>query len=802
MFGNYIKSAYRNLWREKTYSAINIVGLSVGLAPTFIILIYSVHELTYDRYNKKLDRIYMVITNIARFGLNQPETPFPVGPTLKTDYPGIERFARCDQRTCNVSVRGKTISDVRCVSADSGIFKILTLPIVSGSLEDVYLQKNSAVISQRLNEKLFGGKDPVGQVIHFDWSGQTYDLKVAAVMANIPSTSTFKADCIVPIFMAGESLTKKWTNQFISDPLSSWEIPIVTTYVLVSSGTSARELAGDLAAAMKRHSQPNHISTYMRLRPIPLNRLYFHSSDMINVRFPKGNLTDVRVYSAIALLTLLMACVNFILFATGKASIRTKEIGMRKVVGASRIEIGKQVMCESLVVSLFSLPGAFLFVEIFMPWVSELLGKQLPSDYYHNAVSMIVYLVVTIVAGILSGSYVSFYLSGFQPAGILRNKLNMGQSRVVFRRFLISFQMIIFVGLITASLTIYRQMRYSHDKNMGFDTRNLVVFSAGDINTSKRLGERFHALRQELISIQNVQAVSGGNLVPGTQSYTESTVRSESNREQTIVYQRFLVSRDFFKALGMKMVWGRTFAQVPVDEAEDAVIMNQSAIRAIGIKDPSKYLFYGQRVLGIVKDFNMHSLYQRIAPTVFLYDTIYVGEIAVRLRHSKNAPQTIALIEETLEKFDGGKKLTHQYFNDRVNDMYQSDYKFADMIGYFTGLAIFVACLGLFGMSLFVIQMRVKEVGVRKVLGASVGSIFISLAKEFIALLVVSTLVAVPVSTYFTEYWLRHYAYHINVNVISVLASLIVGVLIVLVTIGYQALKAATANPVESLRYE
>lgn len=806
MFTKYFKIVLRSLWKDRTYSFINIVGLSVGLASTFVILLYSIHESSYDRYNKKLDRIYVLTMGSPFMDVTQPQSPFPAGPTLKDEYPEVKAFARCYQSVCSVmryKDEHKGFLKIDCVSADSTIFRILTLPIISGRLVDVYTQRNSAVISRDLGERLFGDGDPVGQLITVNWSGELYDFKIAAVMANIPSTSTFKADCILPIFPAEQSLSETWKDYAHSPeehaPLDSWEVGFVRTYLLLWNQESAVHLSTELTRFCEDRSK---YGWPLRLHLFPLKDLYFHSSKLVNVRYPRGNLTDVRVYSAISLLTLLIACVNFVLLATGRATIRTKEIGVRKVVGASRIEIAKQVTIESLMVYVLSLPGALLLVEVFTPSFSQLLGKSLRADYYHSGYSIILYIAVTVVAGILSGSYVSFYLSGFQPASILRNKFIVGQTKVAFRRILIALQMIIFVGLIMASITIYRQMRYFHDKNMGFDTKNLLVFSGYGEESNDSTGDRFQALKQEINDIPDVQAVSGGNFVPGTQSYSASTVPNESNPQETVTYQTFSVDRDFFYALRTKIVLGRTFAEVPLNDAKNAVVMNQAAVKAIGITNPLQQLFNGHRILGVVKDFNMHSLHEKIAPTVFWDEPQRVREIVVRLRHLRDVPQTIASIEKVLERFDGGKRLDYQFFNNRLSDMYTSDYKFADMIGYFTGLAIFVACLGLFGMSLFIIQRHLKEIGVRKVFGASVICILISVLKEYFALQLISTVIALPVSVFFTEEWLRDFAYHVNVNLFSVLAALLVGLLIVLFTVGYQSLKAATNSPMESLRYE
>ncbi len=801
MIKNYLKLAFRILLRNKSYSLITIAGLSVGLALTFMITLYSVHELSYDKYNKKLDRIY-VLTMDFFIGVSQPRCPFPAGPALKEEFPEVKEYARFEPVRCEIGFRDKTFDKVRCVCADSTIFDVLTLPIISGSLADLSAERNSAVISLGLAKRLFGSDNPIGKVITVHYWGQPYDFEIAAVMANIPSTSTFRADCIMPLFPFEQSVVKRYRPG--PEPvLETWRIGIIPTYLLLSNRSSADQLAAKLAGLSKEHTMVNGgIPSRLHIRP--LKDIYFHSSDLVNSPFPEGNITDVHVYSAIGLLTLLIACINFIILSTGRGTVRTKEVGVRKVVGASRFDLSKQVMIETVTLSLLSLPVALLLSETFMPSFTRFIGENAAPAYYHTVPSILLCVAVTLTAGILSGSYISFHLSGFRPIDILKNKFAAGQTKVAFRRVLIGVQMMIFVGLISTSITVYRQMRYVHTKDMGFDTRNLVVFSDFSGGLSDHgFGDRFESFKDAILSLPDVSGVAGGTYMPGTLGYTVSAVPEKSDPRRFVKYQMFTVSRDFFETLGMKMVRGKTFAEATSEEGKNAIIINQTAMRDLGIKNTSAELFQGQRILGVVKDFNMHSLHEQVVPTVFEGGTGSMYEIAIRLRHSKGVSQTLATVEHDLEKFDGGKRADFQSFTDRINDLYGSDYKFADMIGSFTALAIFVASLGLFGMSQFVIQRRVKEIGIRKVLGASVPGIFLLVVKEFVVSLLISSAISLPVAVYLSREWLRDYAYHVNAATpVSVGITILSGLVVVVLAVGYVAVKAATANPVNSLRYE
>ncbi len=802
MLKNYIKTAFRNLWRAKTYSLINIVGLSVGLASCFIILLYSVHEMSYDRYDKKLDRIYLATMDFGfkNEGWTEPLVPFPAGPAMKAELAEVEEFARCILRPCNIEYGGKALDAIRCASADSSLFRVLTLPIVDGNLKEAFAERNYAIISRGLAKRLFGSGGAIGQVIDVNWGGRKNYFTVSAVMANIPSTSTFKADCILPITAEENSISREYPT--IPGIFDRWWPPTVYTYLLLHGEKSAGPLKEKLAKFSDEHAQFPTMPHSLHL--IALRDFYFRPETLVNTYwFPKGNLQDVEIYSGVALLILLIACVNFVILSTGRASVRTKEIGVQKVVGASKLDIAKQSLTESLLVSLISLPIALLLVELFMPSITTLLGKRLPVDYNRSLQAVLLYIGVTILAGILSGSYVSFYLSGLHPAEILKNKFSRGRGRVTVRRILVGFQMVVFVGLILTSITIYRQMRYTHTKDMGYNDRNLIVFSRlTNDRADTVLGNRYDAFASNLDTISDVASVTCGDFVPGTEGTTQQQDHSYIDPQKLVLVDVLWVGRDYFNALGMKIVSGKTFAEVPSEEAKDCVIMNQEAVKELGIINPSQEMFNDHRILGIVKDFNLQSLRKQILPAVFYDESKDLQEIAVRLKHMKGAQQTISSVEKLIEELDGGRRFKHQFFDDRISAMYGSDYKFADMIGYFTGLAVFIACLGLFGMSLFVIQRRVKEIAVRKVLGASVTSVLFSTAKEFVMTLFVAAVLSVPISIYFADKWLDGYAYHINVNVISIAIAILVGLSIVLLTVGYQVLKAATMNPVESLRYE
>jgi putative ABC transport system permease protein len=794
MISTYFKSAIRNLWKHRAYCLINIAGLSIGLASSFIIMLYSIDELSYDKHNTNLDRIYLVTTESPDLKWTEPSTPYLLGPALKDQYPDIEQIARFIGSRCTIKYKDKTIERTICVSSEPSIFKILTLPLNRGSLQEVSSERNVAVISSGMAERVFGDRDPIGEVITVNWWGEPYDLKVSAVMKDIPRTSTFRAELIVPMFI-GEKWSNKYWSNLEKNPLESWKLHLVQTYMLLTPSNVASEFEKQLVSFSKNHSGPDFRSRY---HLFPLKDIYFQSAGFVNNRYPTGNITNVYVYSTIAILILLVACINFVILSTGRASVRTKEIAVRKVIGATRFDLIKQILIESVTVSLLSLPVALLLVELFLPSLSRLLGKGLPAGAFHNPDSLLLFAGITLLAGVLAGSYVSFYLSGFRPMDILRSRLSTGGSKATLRKIMIAIQMVIFVGLITASITIYQQVRYFHNRDMGFDKEDLLVLSTDNRNLARTL-ETFKA---ELKSDPSITNVSGTYLVPGSAGGGFSMTPDKSDPSRNIAYQDVSVDRDFIETMKMKMVYGRSFADATPEESKNSVILNETAMKAFGIVDPSQEMTNGRRILGIVKDFNMHSLHETITPIVIVCNTEILREIAVRFRPSTDVSKLVNFIQSKSKAFNNGKPMEYEFFDDRLDGLYGNDYKFAEMIGCFTALAIFIACLGLFGVSLFVIQTRVKEIGIRKVMGASVGTIFYLVAKEFIALILIATIIAIPITIYAIDGWLQNYAYKVHVDAFVVILALLIAMSIVLVTIGYQAVKAAMANPVEALRYE
>jgi putative ABC transport system permease protein len=804
MIGSFLKSALRNLWIHRGFTFINVAGLAVGLASSFIIMLYAINELSYDAHNEKLSNIYLVTAERANPSSTSVFTPFVAGPALKQEQPEGQDFARFMRGSPTIRYKDKTFERTYSLCADPSIFRVLTLPLESGSLEGIATERDFAVISTQMAHKIFGDANPIGEIITVNWLGKPYDLKVGAVMKDLPQTSSTKAEVIMPLSIAQEWFARL-LGPMAAKMFESWTTPGLPTFVLLSRSASQAQVDAMMATFSKRHVDAG---SGPQFHLFPMKDLYFHSSNLSDSPFPSGNISTVYVYSAIAILILLVACFNIVILSTGRASVRTKEIAVRKVVGASRFDLMKQIMLESLLVAALSLPVALVFVELLLPTLSQHLGNQLPETFFHGLKYLVLFSGITLLAGVLSGSYVSFYLSGFSPIDVLHSKVSTGASKVTLRRIMLAVQMVIFVGLVTASLAIYRQVDYFHSKDMGFEKEDLIVLAShrpklGSTSDPSRFDmTRFETFKAELLSNPSIAGVTGAQHLPGREEGHASTIVLKSDPSKKVTCQELSVDRDFIETMKMHMVLGKSFAEVTPEESRNTVILNESAVKALGVSDLSKETVRDQRILGVVRDFNLRSLRDNIPPVIIQCDTSERNEIAVRVRHGADVSKTLGVVLAKSAMFNDGGPMSFEFFDDRLDNLYSSDYRFARMIGYFTALAMFITCLGLFGVSLFVIQTRMKEIGIRKVMGASVGTILVLVGKEFIALISMSTIIGLPIAAYFVNGWLENYAYRVAVDFALGLVTFVAATIVVLAAISFQALRAATANPVEALRYE
>ena len=809
MITNYLKIAWRTLRKQQGFTFINIFGLAVGLACCMLIMLYVLDELSFDRYNEKADRIYRVQADI-KFGGNDMHfavSPDPIGPTLKKDYPQVEQFVRLHQRgTWLVKRAGETtnLREDNITFADSTLFDVFTLPLISGDPKRALAEPNTVVISESAAKRHFGNQNPMGQPMIFD-TDKTF--KVSGVMRDMPQNSHFRSDFFLS--MLNDDYT--W-GQWLSNNHH--------TYVLLKPGTDTAIFAKYFNTIIEKYVGPQAMqiigTTMKQFRKagnsvgywlIPLTDIHLHSKQQAELA-PNGDIQYVYIFSAVALFILIIACINFMNLATARSANRAKEVGVRKVMGSERQQLIGQFMTESILTTVLAMVLALFIVGITLPGFNTIAGKemgivQLVSPYY-----LPLLIALPILVGLLAGSYPAFFLSSFQPITVLKGKINVSFKSAGLRSGLVVFQFMMSVVLIVGTIIVYRQITYIQTKNVGFNREQLLT-----INDVYSMGKQAETFKQEVLRLPGVVSgsISGFLPTPSNRNDMAFFAEGESDRNKGINMQTWGVDYDYVKTLAMQVVQGRDFSRAFGSDSS-GIILNEAAVKVLGFNGSP----IGRRVwrfddgqlktqktytiIGVVKNFHFESLRRNIgALSLVLRENS--GAATFRLS-STNLPTLMKEVEAKWKQIAPGQPFSYQFMDDSFDEMYRAEQRVGTIALTFAALAILIACLGLFGLAAFMAEQRTKEIGVRKVLGASVGSIIGLLSKDFLKLVLISIVIASPLAWYAMSQWLKDFAYKIDIEWWMFALAGILAVGIALLTVSFQSIKAALMNPVKSLRSE
>jgi len=805
MIRNYFKIALRNLWKHKSFSAMNIIGLATGLAVCLLIVLYVMDELSYDRYNVNADRIYRLDGDIyfndtqANFAVS----PDPLGPTLKKDYPDIEQIARLNyQGDILIKKDNQNIKDHHAVFADSTFFKVFTVPMLEGDPNTALKDPNSIVIDETTAKKYFNSTDVVGKTLYVD---NTTNCKITGVIKDIPKQSHFHFSFIRPRGKDNDN----WLNNNTYN------------YILVRHGVTQKKLQSEVDATINNHLGKDleaqlHTSlkdlqdkgAHFIYHTMPLTDIHLHSDKTYEIE-ANGNVNYVYIFSVIATFILLIACVNFMNLSTARSASRAKEVGIRKAVGSLRSHLIVQFLAESVLLSFFSLVLAILLGALLLPLFNQLAGKEMHVGTLFSTRLFPVMLAMVFVVGCIAGSYPAFYLSTFKPVQVLKGKIAKGFKNSWLRSSLVVFQFIISIVLIIGTIVIYNQLNYIRNKDIGYNRDHVLV-----LKNPYYLGKQIYTFRNELLNIPGVTAASISGDIPTTSGFNNEGWFRDANLDATkaVVLTDFFVDENYIPTLGMQMAKGRNFSKdFPSDST--GVILNESAVKTLGFKAPLKETLYhmnytdngsieaiAYRVVGVVKDFNFSSMRQHVAPLIIKLGDNW-GAISVRI-NAKNIPSLIGAIQDKWQKMAPGQPFSYSFMDADFNNIYTAERQTGKLFIIFAVFAIFIGCLGLFGLVTYAAEQRTKEIGVRKVLGASVRNIVSMLSKDLAKLVAIAFVVAVPLGWYVMHQWLQDFAYRIDIHWWVFAVAGILAMLIALVTISIQAVKAAISNPVNSLRTE
>ena len=796
MLKNYLKIAFRNLIKSKAFSFINIAGLAIGLSGFILISLYIRQELSYDDFNKKADRIYRPVEIQRPAGVpvqNVAVTMGPLAGALKNDFPEVEEAGRIMPAPtfyCVVGDKGFYESEI--VYADPEILKIFTIPFIEGDPTRALTEPNTIVLTKSAAEKYFGNEDPLGKMFTVHQMFGRSEMKVTGVIKDYPENSHLHFSMLASLSTLTNVLP--W--------LKSWDTNTLATYVLLKKGVDKAQLETKFPEFInKYHKGDDSYSFSLYLQPLRDIHLYSDNIIYQTFNYNQGSIVKVYTFSTIAIFILLIACINFMNLSTARSAKRTKEVGIRKVLGSSRGNLVIQFIGEAVIIALFSFILAALITEFAFPYFKQIFNIKLDFQLESNIGFMLEMLAVTIVVGIISGLYPAFYLSKAQPVQSLKNFRNRFSGSLL-RKTLVVSQFAIAIILIISSGIVMDQMSFIKNKSLGFNKEQLLYVPI----RGKSERNNLELLKNELLQnnkIASASAVSGPVGASGSQG-TETAIGDE---EQNLMMRKSYVDYDYFKTMQLQIVEGRAFSKDYPTDSSSAVVLNQTAVKKFGWKNPIGKQIKDdpvRTVIGVVKDYNFTSMHAEIEPQIIRIakdDDIQINNLLIRIKPG-NMTQTVSYIEETWDKVNQGKPFEYTFVDDYFNNIYKSDLNTEKLFKTFAFIAILIACLGLFGLASFTAEQKTKEIGVRKVLGSSVSAIVLLLSKEFIKWVLISCLIAFPVAYFLMDDWLTNFAYRTEISVFVFFAAALLTILVALLTVSYQAVKAALADPVKSLRYE
>jgi len=810
MLKNYFKVAWRNLLRNKTFSLINILGLAIGLASFILIALFVADELSYDRFNEKASRIYRINGDV-RFGGNDLRLAVSsdmMGPTLKNDFPQVEQFVRIYNSSGSKLIKkGNEFIDESAVAhADSTLFDVFTFPAIAGDTRKALNDPNTVVLTESAALKYFGTTDVLGKTIETNEDNSTL-YKITAVIKDLPRNSHFNFD----FFFSMDNVEYGWGN-FLSHNFQ--------TYLLLREGADPNEIESKFPDVIDRYVLPQ-AQQFMEIKSMDEfrrsgNKLEYSLMPLTDIhlksdRFPElGVNSDVQyvyIFSAVALFILLIACVNFMNLSTARSANRAREVGIRKVLGTAKKSLVSQFLLESIFTAVISMLLALALVSLAIGYFNGIAGKELTMSVLFSPKYLAFLVLLPLVVGALAGSYPAAFLSSFKPVNVLKGKINQGLKRSYLRSGLVVFQFFTSIVLIVGTLVVYRQLNFIRNKKIGFNKDQVLV-----VNGTNALGNNTDAFHQQVAALTGVKkAAFAGYLPVSNSARNDNTFFSEAvmTNDNGLNMQVWNVDYDYIPTLAMELVEGRNFSK-SFGADSSAVIINESAAALIGFKDPIGKKIYTSNgtpgttvdytIIGVVKNFNFESLRRNVGPLCMrLGYNKWTAAYRIDPAHTSNL---IAQIENKWKSLSPAMPFSYQFLDESFDSMYRAEQRVGKVALSFAVLAVLIACLGLFGLATYMAEQRTKEIGVRKVLGASVPNIVTMLSGDFVRLVLIASVLAFPVAWYVMDLWLRDFAYRINVGWWVFVVAGLVAILIAIITVSYQAIKAAIANPVTSLRAE
>ncbi|MFC1726565.1 ABC transporter permease [candidate division KSB1 bacterium] len=813
MLKNYLKIAFRNIKKQKTYSFINIFGLAGGIACCLLIFLFVRFELSYDKFHKNADRTYRVVLErkypgrVRTFGL----TAIPLAETLFTDFPEVAKAVRLttigfgregSEANIPVTYKEKTILEQDIMFADVSFFDVFSINLLRGNPKTVLEKPNTVVITENIAEKYFGNaKDAIGKILTIQAYRRTMDYMITGISENVPANSHFNYNFLLSYSSFYGKTSRRWTG--------GWAC---FTYIVIKEGADPDALEAKLPHLVEKYLKPelekneninydDYIASGNGYRFImqPLTDIHLKSHIEFELQL-NGDVKYVYLFALTAIFILILAFINFVNLTTARAANRAKEIGIRKTFGVYRGQLIKQFLFESTFLSVISFLIAIILAAIILPSYNAVINKNLEIGLFNNLYDISGLIGVSLFIGIVAGSYPAFFLSGFKPVSVLRGELSKGAKGKILRNTLVVFQFTVTVGLITGTFVIKNQIQYMLNRNIGYNKENVLV-----VENAQELGKQSLSFQNEIKKYEKVISLTGCFAYPGRAFASGAANIIGADNENVISTNSVtFTDDDYMETLGIDLIAGRMFSEEIASDSS-AVIINEAAVSALGITNPIGKIILGKTrrmIIGVVRDFNFESLHHKVTPLLmYKISGISPTNIAVRIK-SENIPETISFIENKWKSINGNHPFTYSFLDKNIELLYRTEQKVGKLTSFFSFIAVFVGCMGLFGLAAFTSEIRTKEIGIRKVLGASMTNVVVLLSKEYIKIVALSLIIAAPFSYFFLNKWLKNFAYSAKLTVWIFILSGILALAVAFITTSFQTIKSAVCNPVDTLKHE
>ncbi|MBU1099743.1 MAG: ABC transporter permease [Bacteroidetes bacterium] len=809
MLKNYIRIAFRSLIRQKFYTFLNVAGLAIGMACTILILLFIFDELNYDTYNANAENIHRVYVDGSFGGKEFTGTynPAPLAKTLVADYPEVLSATRFRMQG-NFMVRygDKNLKETNLVYTDTETFEIFSFPFISGDPSTALDDPNTIVITETIAKKYFGNEDPLGKTVILD---NKDGYEITGVIKDLPKNSHFNFDIYITLESYEDSKSDMWLSQNYQ------------TYLLLADGANPKHLEEKFPALLEKYFDPQLQRAMgatlkdlqskggrynMLMQPLKDIHLYSHMSGEMGVN---GDIKYVYIFGAVALFILLIACINFMNLSTARSSNRAKEVGIRKVLGSFKKQLIAQFLTESMVISIAAFLMSVGIVFLALPYFNQLTLKSFSGVELLNPVMIFSMFAISLLVGFLAGSYPAFFISAFQPVAVLKGEIRKGAKSGWLRSTLVVFQFATSIILIVGTIVVYTQLQYIQNKKVGYDKDQVVLIK------DTWLMDNVNGFKEELKQHPNIINTTASSFLP-IESNRSSTVffkEGEVLTSETTSIQIWRIDVDYVSTLGMEIVKGRNFSEEFASDS-NAIMITESCVKQYGLgENPigkrlgtididddgnQKYIYFN--IVGVVKDFNFESLHHEITPVLFRLEKS-TSMVSAKIM-AENVPSTLEFIEAKWNEFAPGQPFEYSFMNEDFNNTYKAEQRIGNIFTVFSGLAIFIGCLGLLGLAAFTAEQRTKEIGIRKTLGATISGIVLLLLREFGILLVVSFVVAAPIAYFTMNSWLEDFVYRIDLGILPFVLAGLFAFIVAIVTVSFHAIKAASSNPVDSLKFE